>query len=223
MKENYPIYQNWDIKDTRPAIIVGAGPSLDKDLAALSLVDSSECTIIATDAAIRVLRQTDINPEYGVTCEMDRQSTHPNATVWIDQHFNDIPEHWNGTLIAAHCASPLSVEKWGRDVLFYHNCDLLFSVFREHENLDDLLPKLHPRASIVGFHAIEFDLKDDHDYDRGYYHAWSWFNSFFGGKFDMNIINCSEAGRLVEGQTDVRCMNFINALKSCNVTTDNIE
>ncbi len=92
-----------------PAIVVGAGPSLDKNIRLLNKA-RDRAVIVASDAALKPLRAHGITPTF-VAC-LDPQDE-------ITKFFKDVP-HRGITLVAPSIIHPHVLALWEGGVVFYH-------------------------------------------------------------------------------------------------------
>ncbi len=88
----------------RPAIVVAAGPSLDKNVHRLKEIESS-CAIIAVDTALRTLKKHGIDPHIVVTTDptelnlkhFEHVDCSPDTILAFDPEvYGVIPNRWNG-------------------------------------------------------------------------------------------------------------------------------
>lgn len=93
-----------------PAFVVGAGPSLDHDLASLREI-RGRAIILATDAAFRALLAHGIRPDLVLTYDCKAEQ----SLLW-----KTVPPH-NVPLVVDSCAHPLTIASWAGPVVFYNH------------------------------------------------------------------------------------------------------
>lgn len=114
-----------------PAVLVGIGPSLEKEIKALSAV-RNRALIIVTDAALRTLVARGIHPDLVVTLDAKAEQ----HTIWESV---DTSEY---TLIANSCTHPDTIQNWKGPILF-------FNMFGEDEFARHLLPNIFPHLGRI--------------------------------------------------------------------------
>ncbi|MFQ5559562.1 MAG: motility associated factor glycosyltransferase family protein [Nitrospinota bacterium] len=95
--------------NTTPAVVIGAGPSLDKNVKYLKYV-SGRALIIACDAALKVVLNEGIRPDLVTTLD-------PQADIL--RFFDGVNTH-NLNLVAPTIAHPELIKSWKGTLLFYN-------------------------------------------------------------------------------------------------------
>jgi len=127
-----------------PAIVVGAGPSLDRNIKYLQL-GVGKALIIACDTAVQILFSNGIKPD--IVLNLDPQPSVMNFFESIDSK--------NIALVAPTIAYPELREKWRGDFFFYNknapDIPLLAQISLNHKNIG----KLTPGGSVL---SVAFDM-----------------------------------------------------------------
>lgn len=127
-----------------PAVVVGAGPSLDRNVKYLQIA-RGKSLIIACDTAVQILLGNSVTPDMVVN--LDPQSTVMNFFEGVDTR--------NIVLIAPTIAYPGLRENWRGGFFFYNknapDIALLAQISLNHEKIG----KLTPGGSVL---SIAFDL-----------------------------------------------------------------
>ena len=127
-----------------PAIVVGAGPSLDRNIKYLQYA-TGKSIIIACDTALQILRRNRIRPD--IVINLDPQSNVVNFFEEIDTR--------EITLVAPTICYPPLREAWKGNFFFYNknapDIPLLAAIAQEHQNLG----MLTPGGSVL---SVAFDL-----------------------------------------------------------------
>ncbi|PIQ99950.1 MAG: hypothetical protein COV66_10150 [Nitrospinae bacterium CG11_big_fil_rev_8_21_14_0_20_45_15] len=124
--------------DGVPGIVVGAGPSLEKNIALLNRV-SGKAVIIASDAAMKPLLQHGIIPSFVIS--LDPQ--------------DDILKFFTGEntqrmiLVAPSVVHPRILDLWAGRVLFYHQHAPDISVLTQIQNLSPKIGVLTPGGTVL--------------------------------------------------------------------------
>lgn len=101
----------------RPAIVVGAGPSLENNIERLKTVDREKCIVIATDRAFRQICQHGIKPHYVVSLDAwDELFKFLQGYEWIRRtkwsETNITTDHTGITLICTVHSHPTLFDAW---------------------------------------------------------------------------------------------------------------
>ena len=127
-----------------PAVLVGAGPSLDKNVHLLSLA-KGRSLIISCDAAVKVLSEHSLTPD--IVVNLDPQPAVLNFFDGIDTK--------NMTLVAPTIGLPDLVGKWRGNIFFYNqhapDIPVLAGIALKHPKLGSLTPG----GSVL---SVAFDL-----------------------------------------------------------------
>ena len=160
-----------------PAVLVGAGPSLDKNVHFLPHV-KGKAVIISCDAALRVLQRHSVMPDIVVNLD-------PQQTVL---HFFEGVETRNLTLIAPTIASPQLCDNWRGNLFFYNkfapDIPALAQISARHADLGALTPGgtvlsiAFDLAFKTGADPIAFIGQDLSYPERNAYAAGSHFENF---------------------------------------------
>lgn len=136
--KNYPIVsRSWGVKYLSkcakdvPAVLVGIGPSLEKEIKALKAV-RNRAIVIVTDAALRTLVARDIHPDLVVTLDAKVEQ----HTIWESVDTSSY------TLVANSCTHPDTIQNWHGPILF-------FNMFGEDEFARHLLPNIFPHLGRI--------------------------------------------------------------------------
>jgi hypothetical protein len=160
-----------------PAVLVGAGPSLDKNVHLLPLV-KGKAVIISCDAALKVLHRHSVMPDIVVNLD-------PQPTVL---NFFDGIETRNLALVAPTIALPRLCDEWRGKLFFYNkhapDIPLLAQISATHANLGALTPGgtvlsiAFDLAFKTGADPIAFIGQDLSYPDRNAYAAGSHFGDY---------------------------------------------
>ena len=160
-----------------PAVLVGAGPSLDKNVHLLPLV-KGKAVIISCDAALKVLQRHSVMPDIVVNLD-------PQPTVL---NFFEGVETRGLTLIAPTIASPKLCDDWRGNLFFYnkHAPDIpaLAQISARHAELGALTPGgtvlsiAFDLAFKMGADPIAFIGQDLSYPERNAYAAGSHFDGY---------------------------------------------
>ncbi|MDH5542929.1 MAG: DUF115 domain-containing protein [Nitrospinota bacterium] len=127
-----------------PSIVVGAGPSLDRNIKYMQYA-SGKAVIIACDTALKILKQNGVKPD--IVINLDPQSNVVNFFEEIDTR--------EITLVAPTIAYPPLREAWKGHFFFYNknapDIPLLAGIAHEHRELG----LLTPGGSVL---SVAFDL-----------------------------------------------------------------
>lgn len=113
-----------DLGKGLPAIIVGVGPSLDDQMAALREA-VGRAVIISTDAAFRPLMANGIRPDLMISYDCKSEQ----KLLWESVPHHDVPGLFDS------CAHPQTIQSWNGPVLFYnhyHQADELSHLILPH-------------------------------------------------------------------------------------------
>ncbi|MBN1531642.1 MAG: DUF115 domain-containing protein [Spirochaetes bacterium] len=93
----------------RHAVVVGAGPSLDRHVALLGKYQFRDtCVVISADMALKALAAGGVRPRFVFSCE----------TTPVD-YFGGI-DTTSMHLVAFSCMSPVNLRRWRGDISFYN-------------------------------------------------------------------------------------------------------
>ncbi len=116
-----------------PAVIVAAGPSLDKTLPILTTL-AGKVLIIAVDTIYAGLRRYGVDPDIAITLD-------PQPDI---ARFYDGVSTQKRYLVAPSIVSPVALDAWGGDVIFYHkyapDIPTLTAIARTEPNVGLLIP-----------------------------------------------------------------------------------
>jgi len=124
--------------DGVPGIVVGAGPSLEKNIGLLNRV-SGKAVIIASDAALKPLLQLGITPSFVIS--LDPQED-------ISKFFTGVNTQ-RMILVAPAVVHPRILDLWAGRVLFYHQHAPDISVLTQIHNLVPKIGVLTPGGTVL--------------------------------------------------------------------------
>ena len=127
-----------------PAVLVGAGPSLDKNVHLLPHV-KGKAVIISCDAALKVLLKHSVIPD--IVVNLDPQSTVLNFFEGVDSR--------NITLVAPTIASPKLCDNWRGNLFFYNKFAPDIPALAQMSQRHPELGALTPGGTVL---SIAFDL-----------------------------------------------------------------
>lgn len=127
-----------------PGIVIGAGPSLDKNIRYLPQA-KQKAVIIASDAALKPLLRHDIIPDF-VVC-LDPQED-------IGKFLSGVP-HKGIVLIAPSIVHPRVLDLWEGNVIFYHKYAPDIPVLTEIQKRIPRIGVLTPGGSVL---SVAYDL-----------------------------------------------------------------
>lgn len=148
----------------KTVVIVGSGPSLNKNIAQLNEIkDDPNVVILSCDGSIWDLKAEGIKPTYVITTEADGQHNRPGLpTTDILLDGGDLSFYEGVPLICCTWATHPFLEKWPNpieDNYYFINYDVRPTYKMIHDLHPEIFPidgpKLTPRASMVGFFAVE--------------------------------------------------------------------
>lgn len=120
--------------ETIPAIIVAAGPSLDKNIAQLKAV-KNKAFIIGVDSSLRMLLKHNIMPDVVVTIDVDKE-----RVLFEDERTDDIP-----IVFCMHSTFDILEKNKSKKILF-SNTNYISKIFKE---LDKNICELDSGGSVA--------------------------------------------------------------------------
>jgi hypothetical protein len=146
-------------------ICIGSGPSLNKNIDYLKYAqEREEFVLLSCDGSIWDLKAKGIKPDYVISTEADGQHNrkgHPTTDILLDG--GDLTYYRNVPLIACTWLNHEFHRRWPCERRYWFvNYDIRSRYGSTYDNhpeiypkIDEEWPKLSPRASMVGFFAIE--------------------------------------------------------------------
>lgn len=216
------------ISNNVPAIIVSAGPSLDKNISELKKA-KNRSVIFAVDTALKYLLQQNIIPDFVVTLDANKSMIH-----FTDERFSTIP------LLCKYTSNPKVLDlHTGRKIFFYN--DIFTGTIYESLGKEQLYNNVggcvataafaicvglnfkrivlvgqdlcyqgdvtHAGQVIKNPYGIANDnkmiIKDIYGNNVGTRHDWYtyilWFQDAIKSLIDIEVIDATEGGAFIEG------------------------
>lgn len=131
--------------EKRCAIVVGAGPSVDKNFHLLHSVDRSKFCIISTTTMVPVFIKYGIEPDYiQITSE-----NNPFTQCFLGHSFKET------VIVATSTAPPGAFDFWPNRYYLYHNMTTRIRDRLQKADFPKIIPGLDPISHNGGFHGIE--------------------------------------------------------------------
>lgn len=127
-----------------PCIVIGAGPSLDKNIRFLRQA-AGKSILLASDAALKPLLRHDIEPSLVVSLDPQEE---------ITRFFTGV-SHRNMTLIAPSIIHPRVLDLWEGAVVFYHKYAPDIPILTEIQQQIPHIGVLTPGGSVL---SVAYDL-----------------------------------------------------------------
>lgn len=194
-----------------PAVVVGAGPSLDRNLRYLARA-KGKSLIVACDTALPILSRNGILPD--IVMNLDPQSNVMNFFDGIDSR--------NMTLVAPTIAWPPLKEAWKGDFFFFNknapDIKMLAEISSKHRELGMLTPggsvlsvafdlAFKSGASPIAFIGQDLSYSEDNAYASGGHYGDYKAESIFN-LGDENITTAEDIfGRKLKTQKSMQVTN----------------
>jgi hypothetical protein len=163
-KVSKPIKQVSELYDSlfgQTVFIIGAGPSLDKNLEEfVNTYSPTDGIVIATDGAIRDLHALGFRPDYFITSEADGKHTRSDVPTTEDLLNDEVLNFFRFVpLIATTWANKKFIERWQGGIFWYinHHPDYQHHYIENQQRFPEqaFWTLIEPKLHMVGFHAIE--------------------------------------------------------------------
>jgi len=153
----------WERFMNQAVIIIGAGPSLDRNIEEFCEGYRGGSIVIATDGAMLDLMHHGFRPDFVITSEGDGKHTRSDVPTTEDLLTDDVLRFYrNIPLIATTWANQEFIRKWrsynDNMIYWYVNYHDQYQHYFDEEQhrfpYDTMWPCIRPKVHMVGFHAI---------------------------------------------------------------------